>query len=107
MPARCNPAAVGANSAAHHRAAVDGRAPRRRLVDEVALSFRQWSPDGAQASAERVGVQVHGEYAVATLPGIALMGEGTYVFELSVNGDVRTIGVQLVAFDRPGSGQVH
>jgi hypothetical protein len=71
------------------------------------LSFRLWSPDGAQASAERVGVQIQGEYAVATLQGIALMGEGTYVFELSVSGDVRTIGVHLVAFDRPGSRQVH
>ena len=78
-----------------------------RLVDEVALSFRLWSPDGAQASAERVGVHIHGEYAVATLQGIALSGEGTYFFELSVNGDARAIGVPLVAFDRPGNGLLH
>lgn len=81
-----------------------------RAVDQIELCFRLTAATdqafGAQA--HHVAVEVIGEYVLARVNGVTLRSEGTYLFELVINGRTVAQPVSLVSADRAGqSPRVH
>lgn len=79
-------------------------------VDQIELCFRLTAAaeHGIDAQAHHVAVEVVGEYVLARVNGVTLRSEGTYLFELVINGRTVAQPVSLISADRTGpSPRVH
>ena len=75
-------------------------------VDRIELCFRLTAASCNQAigaQANHVAVEVVGEYVLARVNGVTLGTEGTYLFELAVNGQTKCRSGFHVVFADSGS----